>query len=67
MMLVLSIVHSQIVSTITISKKNFMKSPRSHSPRCAKRGQSTSSKIKSKFTILFKKLSLMNLIMSFDY
>lgn len=53
MMLVLSIVHSQIVSTTTISKKNFLKSPRSHSPRHAKRGHSTSSKIKSKFILLF--------------
>ncbi|CAH1737665.1 unnamed protein product [Aphis gossypii] len=47
MMLVLSIVHSQIVSTTTISKKNFLKTPRSHSPRHAKRGHSTSSKIKN--------------------
>ncbi|XP_025423854.1 putative homeodomain transcription factor [Sipha flava] len=47
MMLVLSIVHSQIVSTTTISKKNFLKTPRSHSPRRAKRGHSTSSKIKN--------------------
>lgn len=48
MMLVLSIVHSQIVSTTTISKKNFLKTSRSHSPRRAKRGHPTSSKIKSK-------------------
>ncbi|KAL4119239.1 hypothetical protein QTP88_012079 [Uroleucon formosanum] len=47
MMLVLSIVHSQIVSTTTISKKNFLKTPRSHSPRHAKRGHSTSSKVKN--------------------
>lgn len=47
MMLILSIVHSQIVSTTTISKKNFLKTPRSHSPRRAKRGHSTSNKIKS--------------------
>lgn len=51
-MLVLSIVHSQIVSTTTISKKSFLKTPRSHSPRRAKRGHPTSTKIKSKFIIL---------------
>ncbi|VVC44465.1 Hypothetical protein CINCED_3A007611 [Cinara cedri] len=47
MMLVLSIVHSQIVSTTTISKKNFLKTPRSHSSRRAKRGNPTSTKIKN--------------------
>lgn len=51
MMLVLSIVHSQIVSTTTISKKNFLKTPRSHSSRRAKRGNPTSTKIKSKYPI----------------
>lgn len=50
MMLVLSIVHSQIVSTTTISKKNFLKTSRSRSPRRANRGHSTtSSKTKSKY------------------
>jgi len=53
MMLVLSIVHSQIVSTTTISKKNFLKTPRSHSPRNAKRGHSTSSKIKIKSKLCY--------------
>lgn len=62
MMLVLSIVHSQIVSTTTISKKNFLKTPRSHSPRRAKRGHSTSSKIKSNFfTLPFDNLQLIEL------
>lgn len=56
MMLVLSIVHSQIVSTTTISKKNFLKTPRSHSPKRAKRGHPTSNKIKSKCIVLLLNL-----------
>ncbi|XP_050433253.1 protein PHTF1 isoform X3 [Adelges cooleyi] len=47
MMLILSIVHSQIVSTTTISKKNFLKNSRSHSPRCSKKRLSTSIKNKN--------------------
>ncbi|XP_050541709.1 protein phtf isoform X2 [Daktulosphaira vitifoliae] len=47
MMFILSIVHSQIVSTTTISKKNFLKSTRSHSPPRSKRRLSTSIKTKN--------------------